>query len=101
MKQTLYGLLIFTLSLSSSWANDSLTEAEARYLTQVTQELSYLQRLVEQARYHRNPAAAYQVDYDALQEDLSTINKHLIRHIKSPSRSPRSLPSLPLKSAKQ
>lgn len=98
MKHTslcLLGLFFFT---SLSWANDSLTEAEARYLTQVTQELGYLQRLVEQARYHRNPAAAYQVDYEALQADLSTIREHLKRHIQKPSRVPRSLPSLPLKS---
>jgi len=89
------GLFFFT---SASWANDSLTEVEARYLTQVTQELGYLQRLVEQARYHRNPAAAYQVDYEALQADLTTIREHLTRHIQKPSRVPRSLPSLPLKS---
>ncbi len=98
MKKNRLFVLIFGVLFSlSAFSHDGLTEQESRYLVHVTQELTYLQRLVEQARHYRNPTAMVQVDYDALQADLKTIKRHLVRHIESPSRVPRQLP--PLQSA--
>ncbi len=76
------------------WSTTTPTESEKQYLVQANQELSYIRKLVEKARFYRNPSAQYVLNYDLLQQDIGRTQHDLTRYTHKHSRIPRTLPPL-------
>lgn len=76
------------------WSTTTPTKLEKQYLVQANQELTYIRKLVEKARFYRNPSAQYALNYELLQQDMGKTQHDLSRYTHKHSRIPRTLPPL-------
>ncbi len=82
-------LLVFMAPLNINMAYAQETEAEARYLISIANEIENLKALAQKAAATADTSQRVQFDYAALQSDLAEIQRALEQHVKEPSRSPR------------
>lgn len=91
VRQHITTLILMLLAASFVYANDSLTQDEARFLKQALKELPYIRKLVIEARYHSNNAKNTE-GYDAFISNLTMIEAQLQRHVHDPSQVPTDVP---------
>lgn len=85
------GLLI---SLLSTFGVSATTSEEAAALERITQEIRFLRDEVKSIQKLQRTDELESFDYDALSRDLNEIQEAIERHIKTPSREPKSVAPL-------
>lgn len=70
------------------------SEAEARYLVSIANEIENLKSLSEKAEATADKDQRVQFDYAALKKDLDEMQRAIEKHVKEPSRSPRVVSAL-------
>lgn len=94
--KTFLMVVMLLLAWPAVAATDAATEEEARYLIKIANELNHLIELAKKSKTHADPDARISLDYVALENDLTEIQRALEQHVKRPSRSPRRLRALEL-----
>ncbi|TVU70390.1 hypothetical protein FQP81_18210 [Pseudoalteromonas distincta] len=90
MFRTVFVFLIFSIS-SSAFAS---TETEKKELIRISQELNFLKSEVMSISKHRRVDDLEPFSYEDLVRDLDVMSKAIERHVKEPSRQPKSVKPL-------
>lgn len=90
--------MVFVLGISlnlyaiNACAQES--EAEARYLVSMVNEIENLKSLSEKAEATADKDQRVKFDYEAFKKDLDDMQRAIEKHVKEPSRSPRAISAL-------
>jgi RAQPRD family integrative conjugative element protein len=82
------------IALLCAFEVSATTSEEAAALERVTQEIRFLRDEVKNIQKLQRADELESFDYDALSRDLSEIQEAIERHIKTPSREPKSVAPL-------